>query len=184
MEQPDIIFLWETKCSVDKIKELSRKLGRRFEIIEVTAHGSTGRLAIGWNPQSLILLDVEAMRSYLSLEMQVIGTPESLAFTNVYGTQRTEEKIKLLQDLREIRTRKSHLPGVLRGDFNMINSLSKKKGGQRRIDRDVEAFKEFIEDANLINMEIANRCFPWSNKHGGNINLHLGFIGFQFQRIC
>lgn len=40
-------------------------------------------------------------------------------------------------------------------------------GDQRGVNRDAEAFKEFIEEANLIGMETANGCFKWSNKRGG-----------------
>lgn len=46
----------------------------------------------------------------------------------------------------------------------MITSLSEKKRGQRRTGIDSEAFKEFIEETSLINMETTNVCFTWSNK--------------------
>lgn len=94
----------------------------------------------------------------------VIGTCNKIVFTNLYGTQILSEKIKMLQDLRRIKRRKGHLPWVVGGDFNIITSLSEKKGGQRRIDRDSNYFKEFIEDTKLIDMKNVNGFFTWSNK--------------------
>ena len=49
----------------------------------------------------------------------------------------------------------------------MITSLSEKKGIQRHIDKVSISFKRFIDDANLIDMDITNDYFTWSNKHGG-----------------
>lgn len=124
-------------------------------------------MTICWNPQSLILLDSEANRSYLSVEIKLIGTPGKMVFTNVYRPQRIEENIKLLQDPRRIKRREGHLPCIVGGDINMITSLLEKKHGQRRIDKYSESFKEFIEETNLIDMETVNGCFTCSNKRGG-----------------
>ena len=67
IENLDIIFLQETKCSNKKMKEVCRKFGRRMELLEVEGNGSEGGLATLWKPQSLQLISVEATRFFVSI---------------------------------------------------------------------------------------------------------------------
>ena len=50
MEQLDLVLLQETKCYVEKIMEVSRKLGMDFKFMEVIGQGSVGYLLTWWNP--------------------------------------------------------------------------------------------------------------------------------------
>jgi len=43
------------------------------------------------------------------------------------------------------------------GDFNIITTLAKKKGGNWRLDRDAEEFKTFIERTELVDFRTSNR---------------------------
>ena len=52
------------------------------------------------------------------------------------------------------------------GDFNMIILLDDKKGGLRRLNRDAEAFRIFIEEARLIDLETGNGIHTWNNRRG------------------
>ena len=60
--------------------------------------------------------------------------------TNVYGTQKQEAKLKLLTSLEELRARHPNVPWIIARDFNMIRSLTEKKGGIRQLGRDSMAF--------------------------------------------
>ena len=60
--------------------------------------------------------------------------------TNVYGPQKQEDKLKLLTFLKELRERHPNMPWIIVGDFNMIRSLTEKKGGIRQLGRDSMAF--------------------------------------------
>ena len=51
----------------------------------------------------------------------------------------------MLLDLENLREWNSNLQWILAGDFNIIATLDEKKGGNRRLDRDVEEFTTFIE---------------------------------------
>jgi len=44
-----------------------------------------------------------------------------------------EDKLNLLTSLEELRERSSIIPWIMGGDFNMIRSLSEKKGGSKRL---------------------------------------------------
>jgi len=51
--------------------------------------------------------------------------------TNVYRPQKQEDKFKLLTSLEELRARYLNIPWIIVGEFNMIRSLTEKKGGIR-----------------------------------------------------
>eukprot|EP00253_Pinus_taeda_P016062 PITA_16062 len=56
---------------------------------------------------------------------------------------------------------------IIGGDFNMITSLSEKKGGIRKLNKDSEAFVEFIMSARLIDVQPRSGAFTWNNMRGG-----------------
>lgn len=51
-------------------------------------------------------------------------------------------------------------------DFNMIKSLTEKKGGTRTLGKDSIAFLNFINKMTLVDVEILNGTFTWNNKRG------------------
>jgi len=56
------------------------------------------------------------------------------------------------------------------GDFNMIRSLTERKGGTRILGRESIAFENFINDMRLVDIETINGTFTWSNKRGGGFS--------------
>jgi hypothetical protein len=44
----------------------------------------------------------------------------------------------------------------LAGEFNIIISLTKKRGGTRRLDRDVEEFSKFIDTVEMVDLKTNN----------------------------
>eukprot|EP00253_Pinus_taeda_P019478 PITA_19478 len=87
--------------------------------------------------------------------------------TNVYGPQKQADKLKLLTSLEDLRARYTNMPWIVAGDFNMIRSLSEKKGGTRQLGRDSEAFQDFIMTMGVVDTETINGTFTWNNKKGG-----------------
>ena len=126
---PDMIFIQEKKCSMQKIKEIHSKWLNKFEFPEVKAENAAGGILTLWNPQKIDIIDAKASRDYLSVVIQPVGDKEIYLVTNVYGPQRMEGKLKLLDSLQDLRERHARIPWILGGDFNMIKLLSEKKGG-------------------------------------------------------
>lgn len=62
----------------------------------------------------------------------------------------------------------------------MIISLEEKKGAMRKLNRDAEAFHNFINGANLIDIHSENGVYTWNNKRGGDrkISSHLDHFPF------
>ena len=122
-----------------------------------------------WNPKVLSLIAAEAARHTLTVRMQIIGNTEEILCTNVYGPQMLEGKRRILLDLEELKTCSNNHQWILAGDFNIITSIAKKKGGTRILDRDVEEFSMFIDTTKMVNIRTNNRHFTWNNKQ---INQH------------
>ena len=98
-----MVFIQETKCSMDKIKEIYSKWLIMYEYLEVKAGNSAGGILMLWDPQKLGILDAEASKNYLSLVIQLVGDKEIYMITNVYGPQKLEDKLKFLTSLEELR---------------------------------------------------------------------------------
>jgi len=124
----DVIFIQETRCSIQKIKEIHSQWLNRFEFLEVKVENIVVGILTLWNPQKIGIIDAEASRYYLSMVIQLVGDKETYLVTNVYGPQRMDGKLKFLDSLEDLRDRHVGIAWSLGGDFNMIKSLSEKKG--------------------------------------------------------
>jgi len=103
-------FIEETKCSMDKIREIHRKWLIKYEYLEVKEDNSVSGILTLRDPQKLGILDAEASRNYLSLVTQPLGDKEIYMITNVYGPQKLEDKLKLLTSLEKLRERYPNMP--------------------------------------------------------------------------
>eukprot|EP00253_Pinus_taeda_P032357 PITA_32357 len=163
----DMIFIQEMKSSIQKIKSNHSKWLHRFEFLEVKADNTARGILTLWNPQKVRVLDAEASRNYLSVVIQPVGVSETFLVTNVYGPQRLEDKLILLETLTDLRDRQNGIPWILGEDFNMIKSLSEKIGGTRVLNKDSLGFQSFTENLKLVDSESDNFLFTWNNKRGG-----------------
>ena len=48
----------------------------------------------------------------------------------------------------------------------MITTLRETKGGRRNMDKFQESFRDFIEESQLVDLEIGNGWFTWNNRQG------------------
>ena len=106
----DIIFIQETKCSIQKLKQIHNKWLDRFEFLEVKAENTAGGILTLWNPLKVSIIDVEASRNYLSVIIQPVGVSDTFLVTNVYGPQRIDEKLRFLDSLVDLRSRHEEIP--------------------------------------------------------------------------
>lgn len=129
-EKPDMVFILETKCSIDKIREIHSKCIIKYEYLELKADNTTGGILTLWNPQKLGILNAEASRNYLSVVIQPLGDKKVYFTTNVYGPKKVEDKLKLLTSQEKLIQRHLVIHWILGGDFNMVRSLYKKRWDQ------------------------------------------------------
>ena len=111
----DVIFIQETKCSIQKIRDMHSKWLNKFEFLEVKAENTSGGILTLWNPQKIDIINVEASMDYLSVVMQPVGDKDIYLVTNVYGPQRMDGKLKLLDSLKDLRERYARIPWIMGG---------------------------------------------------------------------
>lgn len=155
-EQSDLCFIQEMKCTIDRIEAINKQHWRKYKMVAIEDHQRSGGILTLWNPQILNLIAAEATRYTLMVRMQIIGNTEEILCTNVYGPHRLEEKKGMIRELEDIKGRATNLHWILAGDFNIITSLAEKKGGTRRLDRDAEEFSNFIDRAEMVDLQTKN----------------------------
>jgi hypothetical protein len=120
------------------------------------------------NAQMVNLLAGEATRNTPFVNMQTIGHMMRILCTNVYGPQVMEEKSRLLIDLKNLKDDTCNLQWIMAGDLNIITTLAEKKGGTRKVDKDVEELATFIDTMELVDTRTNNCQFTWKNKRLGH----------------
>lgn len=100
--------------------------------------------------------------------IQLVGERDTYLVKNVYGPQRLDDKIRFIDSLVYLWARHVGLPWVVGGDFNMIRSLSGKKGGIRSLNKDSSTFQIFSGSMKLVDIETKNGFCAWNNKRGGD----------------
>lgn len=166
-EKPDIMFIQETKCANNHMVNISKRLGKHIEFIEVASQGWEGGIVSLWDTRVVNILSMEATRFFVAMEAQMIGNSETYLCTNVYGPQKLEDKFSFLHSLMSLKLRHPISKIIMGGDFNMITSLLEKKGGIRKLNKDAELFVEFIYSAKLVDIQPKSGTFTWNNRRGG-----------------
>jgi len=77
-------------------------------------------------------------------------------------------KLNFLRYIFNLKQRYPQDKAIFGGDFSMITSLTEKRGGIRKLNRDSEAFLDFIRLANLVDFPQKSGAFMWKNKKGGD----------------
>jgi hypothetical protein len=95
------------------METISKKQWSKYKVLAIEGQHMAGGILTLWNPHSLTLLAVEAMRHALSVNMQTTGNTEVILCTNVYGPQRLEEKRRMLLDLEDLQTQARNLHWIL-----------------------------------------------------------------------
>ena len=82
-----IMFIQETKCLEDMMKESRRKVWQGSEAVAVDARGTPRCLVILWNPREVFLFNFLDTLRIILVEFQILGFLVSGVLTNVYEPQ-------------------------------------------------------------------------------------------------
>lgn len=81
----EIMFIQETKCSIQKVIQIHNKWLSSYEFLEVKEENTAGGILTLWNPHKIAVMEAEDNRNYLSMVIQLIGERDTFLVTNVYG---------------------------------------------------------------------------------------------------
>jgi hypothetical protein len=146
------------------MEEISKQKWCKYKMVAIGGHQMARGILTLWNPQVLSLIVAEATRHTLTICMKIIGNTEVILCTNVYGPQVSEEKRGMIRGLEDLKIRSNNLQWILAGDFKIIMSLAEKKGGTKRLDRDVKELSKFIDTMEMVDLKTNNGQFTWNNK--------------------
>ncbi|XP_042515252.1 uncharacterized protein LOC122089592 [Macadamia integrifolia] len=167
--KPDVIFLIETKCYLDKIEGLSKKL-KMDHCFSVNSNGASGGLALLWH-QGVHL----KVRSYDDriIDTEVVS-PQNQDFflTCVYGDPVRSNRQRVWNKITPLGANRNE-NWICLGDFNSILSWHEKSGGNKKGNRDMQNFRDMMNFCNLIDLGSKGPTFTWSNKRLGEANTRL-----------
>eukprot|EP00253_Pinus_taeda_P021718 PITA_21718 len=178
-EKPDMVFIQETKCSMEKIREIHSKWLIKYEYLEVKANNSAGGILTLWDPQKFGILDAEASRNYLSLVCSLVGDKEIYMITNVYGPHKQANKLKLLTSLEDLRARYPSMPWIVAADIETINGTftwNNKRGGASQVASKLDRFIVY-EDLLLTGPTIIASILPFGGSDHWPVQLEATFMG-------
>eukprot|EP00253_Pinus_taeda_P009145 PITA_09145 len=167
LEKPSVVFLQETKSTNVILEKIMRKAWPGSRSTSVDGLGASGGLAIAWNLQSITLQDFHASRNFIQASFHILGIEIHGLLTNTYFPQDLHHKLEVLEALTSLNVNRHHLLWISGGDFNIITSLTEKKGGRMKLEEDSSGLKEFIQNHQLIDMQTSNGLFTWTNKRRG-----------------
>ena len=138
---PDVLFLQETKVSVEGMMSIAPKLWKNGQCQCIAAQGSSGGVACLWNPRKIQPLWWISFRSSLSLVSLCHESGESVHFSNVYAPVEFQGKILTWNNIHFVHGLFPYLPWIIAGDFNAILNLSEKW----RVLQDLSPLLSFFE---------------------------------------
>eukprot|EP00253_Pinus_taeda_P027023 PITA_27023 len=156
MEKPQICFLQETKCNSDTLERILSKAWIGCQTVAVDASGSSGGLSIAWDAKVLSLTDFHASHHFIQANFHLLGTNMHGLLSNVYFPQYARKKADLLNTIESLNSHRIHSLWIAGGDYNMVTKLEEKLGGRNRLDQETNSFKDFINNASLIDMQFCN----------------------------
>jgi exonuclease III len=155
-EDPDILFLAETKIDNRRIEKFRWMLGLP-NMLSKPCVGKSGGIALFWRkgldvtPQAILKYDIVVVNSEKG----------SWRFTGLYGEPHSDKKDTTWRALRVLNVRPG--PWLRMGNFNEILYQHEKQGGAARAQRCMDKFRDVLEECGLDNLGYTGDIFTWRN---------------------
>ncbi|KAF5465302.1 hypothetical protein F2P56_015322 [Juglans regia] len=163
-KSPNMLFFMETKCSKNRIEELSKIL--HFDsCMAVDSRGSSGGLALMWK-RTLDISIYNYSRWHISAYVKEGCDRNPWLLTGFYGHPETAKR-DMSWDLLKLIKLENQVAWLCCGDFNEITCLNEKSGGGTRPYRQMEKFREVIMECSLKQFLTRGSKFTWSNNRRG-----------------
>jgi hypothetical protein len=164
-EDPDILFLSETKMDERRINGLRWKLVLANMVVKDCSTNHGGGLALFWRRG--VNLQVRGIsRLYIDAEV----TEEDgfvWRISGFYGEPSAEKKHISWKALRTLNVARRR-PWVCLRDFNEILWTGEKEGGPPRHQACMDRFREALEDYELVDLGFEGDPLTWRNNNHNN----------------
>ena len=162
-EDPNFIFLMETKLVVTKMDGIKEGLNRSQGLV-VLSKGWSGGLALLWKKELKVSVQTFSDNHIDAIVDQGV-TGHQWRITGFYGNLETSKRQESWLLLKRLATLNS-LPWVCIGDFNELMHVREKEGGSTRPAKQMEAFYDVINSSCLRDMGYKGQDYTWSRRMG------------------
>ncbi|XP_042944657.1 uncharacterized protein LOC122278542 [Carya illinoinensis] len=161
-EDPDILFIQETRLRVSEMDRCKRSLG--FEnCLAVSCEGRRGGLALFWKLE----VDLTILQYSKNHIHAIIAEEEQESrrwfLTGIYGFPKVASRHltwTLMRSLKNV----DNLGWLLIGDFNEIIHQAEKWGGVDRPEWQMKNFRDAIDDCGIKDLGYQGCPYTWSNR--------------------
>jgi exonuclease III len=118
-ENLSLLSLQETKLSNCGSQLLSEICGPSFDFFHKPAVNTSGGILVAWKTDTWSVSNPLVHANNITVRVTLLRNDEQWWLTSVYGPQQDQDKVRFLDELRQVR---ASCPGswVVCGDFNMI----------------------------------------------------------------
>ncbi|KAA3474806.1 Endonuclease/exonuclease/phosphatase [Gossypium australe] len=149
----------ETKLDKNRMEKVRRRCGF-MNGIEVEVEGSRGGLCLAWKKEISVNL-----RSFSKWHIDALikedNVKEEWRYTGLYGSPYLKDKNTVWNLLRRL-DQEANYPWLVEGDFNEILFSFEKSGGVQRDNKRMKAFRETLEDCQLVDIGYSSHL-PYSS---------------------
>uniref|UniRef100_A0A8R7TP82 Endonuclease/exonuclease/phosphatase domain-containing protein n=1 Tax=Triticum urartu TaxID=4572 RepID=A0A8R7TP82_TRIUA len=158
-EDPDILFLSETKMDGRRMEKFKWMLGMSNMVVRA-CEGKSGGLALFWKKE--IRMELHNYSRY-HIDAEVIEKDGfKWLFTGIYGEPSSDRR-EITWRLMRILKQQLNLPWLCAGDFNEILFNHEKKGGPARAQSQMEGFRLALVDCGLKDLGFIGDKYTWRN---------------------
>ena len=128
-------------------------------MIEFSREGRGGGVAVFWKKEVDFSVDTYSPNH---IDAIVNKEKEEWRFTGFYGKADTSNHHISWASLRRLNSKYS-LPWLCAGDFNEITRAHEKLGGRHRPSRQMEAFRDVLDECGFQDLGFSGNMFTWCN---------------------
>ena len=159
---PAIFVIMETKLGGNRAKLVTDRLP--FDgAIHTDTIGLSGGLWLLWNTDKVAVEELAKTEQEIHVEVKVRASNLSWIFSAIYASPRLEDRFILWNNLSKV-AELHNKPWVMAGDFNEPLTDEDKFGGRGvSVNRSL-AFKDCLDDCNMVDMGFNGPRYTWTNK--------------------
>jgi hypothetical protein len=124
--------------------------------------GASAGLLIAWNQKDYNIQLRDSRRSALTVQVQSNSDDQNFVLTNIYAPCEHIECSQFFSEIKHLQLTIAE-PWVLAGDYNIYRYVSEKNNSNINWAA-MDEFNAWINDLELMDVDIANSKFTWSNK--------------------